>query len=65
MQMVFVWTRYLNSPSKLKDIEEQLWVLGRKSVALRYHSDVQDNEDVSRLLEKLQELVNDYMVCLW
>ena len=62
MQVVSVWTRCLNPPSKLKDIEERLLPLGGKSAPLRYLDNVQDSEDVSGLLEDLQEAVNDYMV---
>ena len=61
-QVVSVQTRYLNPPSKLKDIEEQLWSLSGKSAPLRYLDNAQDGEDVRGLLEDLQEAVNDYMV---
>ena len=60
--MAFVRAGCLHPPSKLKDIEEQLRLLGGKSVALRCLDDVQDGEDVSGLLEDLQEAANDYMV---
>ena len=32
-------------------------------MALQYLSDIENNEDVSGLLEDLQEVVDDYMVC--
>jgi len=38
-------------------------MLDGKSSALRYLNNTQDGEDVSGLLEDLQEAVNDYMVC--
>ena len=61
-QAVSVQTGCLNSPSKLKDIEEQLRLLNEKPVPLRIIDNVQDGEDVTGLLEDLQEAVNDYMV---
>ena len=61
--MVSTRIGYSNPPSKLKNIEEQLLLLSRKSVAQRCLDDVQDSEDVSGLLEDLQEAINDYMVC--
>ena len=60
--MVSVRTGCSNSPSELKNIEEQLLSLSGKSLAQRCLDDVQDSEDVSGLLEDLQEAVNDYMV---
>jgi len=51
-------------PRKLKDIGEQLQLLGGKSVVLQSFDNTQDSEDVSGLLEDLQEVVNDYMVGL-
>ena len=60
--MVSVQTRCLNPPSKLKHIEEQLRLLHGKSVLLRLTNNAQDSEDVTGLLEDLQEAVNDYMV---
>jgi len=63
MQVVSVQTGCLNPPRKLEDIKEQLESLHGKSVPLRYLDNVQDGEDVSGLLEDLQEVVNDYMVC--
>jgi len=62
MQVVSVQTGCLNPPSKLGEIEERLGSLDGKSVPLRYLDSVQDSEDVSGLLEDLQEAVNDYMV---
>ena len=62
MQTVSIRAGCLNPPSKLQDIEEQLRPLSEKSAPLRYLDDVQDGEDVSGLLEDLQEAVNDYMV---
>ena len=62
MQAASFQTGCLNSPSKLKDIEGQLRALNEKPVPLRIIDNVQDAEDVSGLLEDLQEAVNDYMV---
>ena len=62
MQVVSVQTGCLNLHSKLKDIEEQLRSLHEKPVPLRIIDNVQDGEDVTGLLEDLQEAVNDYMV---
>jgi len=50
-------------PSKLKNIEEQLQELGGKSMSLRYFNSAQDGEDVTGLLNDLQEALSDYMVC--
>ena len=61
--MVSVQTRCLHLPSKLKDIGEQLWSLHEKAAILRLVDSAQDSEDVTGLLEDLQEAVNDYMVC--
>lgn len=61
--MVTVRNECLNPLSTLKAIEEQLRLLAGKSATSRYFDDVQDSEDVSALLEDLQEVVNDYMVC--
>ena len=63
MQAVSVQTGCLNSPSKLKDIEEQLRSLHEKSVPLRFLDNAQDGEDVNGLLEDLQEAINNYLVC--
>ena len=63
MQTVFVQTGYSNLASKLKDIEEHLRSLHEKSALRRFADNAQDSEDVSGLLEDLQEAVNDYMVC--
>ena len=62
MQVVSVQIGRLNSPSKLKDIEEKLQLITGKFVLLRLADNAQDGEDVSGLLEDLQEAVNDYMV---
>ena len=62
MQVVSIQFGYLNPPRKLKDIEEQLRLLHGKPVPLRFLDNVQDSEDVTGLLEDLQEAVNDYMV---
>ena len=62
-QAVSVQTGYLNSPSKLKDIEGQLRPLHEKPVPLRFLDNAQDGEDVTGLLEDLQEAINDYLVC--
>ena len=62
MQVASVQTGCLNLHSKLKDIEEQLRSLHEKPVPLRIIDNVQDSEDVTGLLEDLQEAVNDYMV---
>ena len=50
------------SCSKLKTVEETLRSLHQKSVLLRFTDHVQDNEDVSGLLEDLQEAISDYQV---
>ena len=63
MQVMPVRNGCLNHHSKLKHIEEQLQSLHGKSALLRLADNVQDSEDVSGLLEDLQEAVNDYMVC--
>ena len=62
-QAVSVQTGCLNSPSKLKDIEGQLRSLHEKSVPLRLLDNAQDGEDVTGLLEDLQEAINNYLVC--
>ena len=62
MQVVSAQTGFSNPPSKLGEIEERLGSLDGKSVPLRYLDNIQDGEDVSGLLEDLQEAVNDYMV---
>jgi len=65
MQVVSVRTGcLLNPPRKLEDIKEQLRTLYGKSALLRLADNAQDSEDVSELLEDLQEALNDYMVCL-
>ena len=63
MQVVSIQTGRSNPPRKLKDIEERLQSLHGKPVLLRLVDNAQDSEDVSGLLEDLQEAVNDYMVC--
>ena len=63
MQVVPDQARHSCPPRKIKDIEEQLVSLGGKSAPLRYLDNVQDSEDVNGLLEDLQEVVGDYMVC--
>ena len=63
MRVVSIWTGCLNPPSKLEGIKAQLGLLGGKSTALQFFDNTQDNEDVSGLLEDLQEAINDYMVC--
>ena len=52
-QVIPVQSGHLNPPSKLKDIEERLRLLGEKFGRLRYLDDTQGNEDVSGLLEDL------------
>jgi len=52
----------LKPPRKLEDIKEQLQALRGKSALLRVADNAQDSEDISGLLEDLQEVVNDYMV---
>ena len=63
MQAVFVQTGYLNLPSKLEDIEEQLRSLREESALLQLVDSAQDSSRVSGLLEDLQEAVDEYMVC--
>ena len=62
MKVASVQTECLSPPRKLKDIEEQLLLLHEKSTPLRVLDNAQDGEDVSGLLEDLQEAVDDYMV---
>ena len=62
MRVAFVQTECLNPPRKLEDIKEQLLLLRGKSTPLRVLDNAQDGEDVSGLLEDLQEAVDDYMV---
>jgi len=62
--MIYIQAECLNPPSKLKEVNEQLLLLGGNSNPLRYLDSVQDSEDVRGLLEDLQEAINDYMVCL-
>ena len=62
MQVVSVQTKFLNPPSKLEDLEEQLRSLHGKFALLRIADNAQDGEDVNGLLEDLREVVNDYMV---
>jgi len=62
MQVLSVQTGCLHPPRKLEGIEEQLRSLHAKSALLRFVDNAQDSEDVSGLLEDLQEAVNDYMV---
>lgn len=61
-QIVSVQIACSNPPSKLEDLEEQLRSLHGESALLQLVDNVQENEDVSKLLEDLQETVNDYMV---
>ena len=63
MQVVPDQARRSCPPRKLEDIEERLVSLGGKSAPLRYLDNVQDSEEVNGLLEDLQEVVGDYMVC--
>jgi hypothetical protein len=51
--------------SKLKTTEKSLRSLCQKSPLLRFTDHVKDNEDVSGLLEDLQEVINDYQVRSW
>ena len=62
MRAVSVLTGCSNPPSKLKDVEAQLRSLHEKAALLRFVDNAQDDEDVSGLLEDLQEAVNDYLV---
>ena len=62
MQMVSIRAGCLNPPSTLENIENRLRSLHEKFLLLRLVDNVQDSEDVSGLLEDLQEAVNDYMV---
>ena len=62
MQVASVQDGCLNPSRKLKDIEVQLRSLHEKFLLLRLVDNAQDGEDVSGLLEDLQEAVNDYMV---
>ena len=62
MQVVSIQIGFLNPPSKLKDIEEQLQSLHGKPVLLRLVDNAQDGEDVNGLLEDIREAIGDYMV---
>ena len=62
MQMASIQTKYLKSPSKLRNIEEQIRSLHGKFVLKRLVDNAQDGEDVNGLLEDLREAVSDYMV---
>ena len=62
MQVVSIQIGFLNPPSKLKDIEEQLQSLHGKPVLLRLVDNAQDGEDVHGLLEDLREAIGDYRV---
>ena len=62
MQVVSIQIGFLNPPSKLKDIEEQLQSLHGKPVLLRLVDNAQDGDDVNGLLEDLREATGDYMV---
>jgi len=64
MQVIPVQTGCLNPPSKLEDVEEQLQSLRGESALLRFVDNAQAGEDVNRILEDIQEAVNDYMVRL-
>ena len=47
----------------LKATSETLSSLEQKSALVRFIDHVPDNEEVSELLENLQEAINDYQVC--
>ena len=51
-----------NPPSKLNGVEGKLRSLYEKHTLARFVDNAQDDEDVSGLLEDLQEAVNDYLV---
>ena len=53
----------LNPPSKTRDIGVQLQLLHRKSALLQPTNSPKGSEGVSRLLEDLQEIIDNYMVC--
>ena len=62
MEVVSAHTRCSTPSSKLEDLEEQLRSLREESAILQLVDNTQDTEDVSGLLEDLQEAINDYMV---
>ena len=62
MWLFFTQTWCLEVPSKFKNIGETLESLKQKSALVRFTDHVQDNEEVSGLLEDLQEAINDYQV---
>ena len=62
MRVIPVETWRLNPPSKLENLEEQLQSLRGESALLQLVNNVQGDEDVDRLLEDLQEAIDDYMV---
>ena len=51
-----------SSSSKLEGFEKRLQTLYRKSSLRRFAEHVQDDEEISGLLEDLQEAINDYQV---
>jgi len=63
MQVGSIYTGCSNSSSKLRGIGRQLQLLHRKSAPLQPTNGAQDGKGVSRLLEDLQEAVDNYMVC--
>jgi len=65
MRVVSTQTGCSNPPSKLEDIEEQLRSFREESALLRLVDNAQNSEDVSGLLEDLQEAIGDYMVRSW
>ena len=57
-----IQTWCLEVPSTFKTIGEALSSLDQKSALLRFTDHVQDNEEVSGLLEDLREVIDDYKV---
>ena len=57
-----IHTWCLEASSTFKTIGEKLLLLDQKSAFLRFTDHVQDNEEVSGLLEDLREAIDDYQV---
>jgi len=56
------WTRGSVPFSKFKDIEGQLRLISEKPGLRRFAEHAQDDEEISGLLEGLQEAISDYQV---
>ena len=63
MSQLIPYARCSFPPSELNKIEERLRPLSAKLGSSRLVDHVQDDEDVLRNLEDLQEAILDYQVC--